>query len=118
MHGLASKNYELVSCLIEEGAVNDTAFLIPSIVIQFNLEKRVKALNVWQDETYWNERKLGIGFDHHDNTDSASINYTTLSKDLNATNTNLAYIAWSCKSTARQLAFMDQVATRYREQTL
>jgi hypothetical protein len=116
MHGLASINYDRFSYAIEEGAASTTAFLIPSIIVRYNLEQRVKALNLWQDKIYWHERKLGIRFDHHDNPDLANIDFTTLSKDLNAANTNLAYIVWSCKSTTRMLDFLDQVAMRYRTQ--
>ena len=116
IHGLASKNYDRFSNIIEAGAASDSAFLIPSIILQFSLEERPKTLNLWQDKVYWNERKLGIRFDHHDNPDLVSIDYTTLSKDLNAANTNIAYFLWSCKTTARQLAFMDEIAKRYRTQ--
>jgi hypothetical protein len=118
IHGLASNNYDRFAASIEGGAANESAFLIPSIIVQFNLEQRSKALNLWQDKIYWNERKLGIRFDHYDDPDLASIDYTTLSKDLNAANINLAYVFWSCKSTVRQLAFMDEVAKRYRIQAV
>ncbi|KAF1833979.1 hypothetical protein BDW02DRAFT_355030 [Decorospora gaudefroyi] len=116
MHGLASINYDRFSYAIQGGAASATAFLVPSVVVRYNLEQRVKALNLWQDKIYWHERKLGIRFDHHDNPDLANIDFATLSKDLNAANTNLAYIVWSCKSTTRMLDFLDQVAKRYRTQ--
>jgi hypothetical protein len=48
MHGLACRSYESFSRLVEDGAANDTAFLIPSIVMQSNLEQRLKVLNMWQ----------------------------------------------------------------------
>jgi hypothetical protein len=116
MHGLASINYDRFSYAIQEGAASTTAFLIPSIIVRYNLEQRVKSLNLWQDRIYWHERKLGIRFDHHDNPDLASIDFTTLSKDLNAANTNLAYVVWTCKSTTRMLDFLDEVARKYRAQ--
>jgi hypothetical protein len=118
MHGLASINYDRFSYAIQEGAASITTFLIPSIIVRYNLEQRVVSLKLWQDKIYWHERKLGIRFDHHDNPDLASIDFTILSKDLNAANTNLAYIAWSCKSTTRMLDFLDQVAKRYRTQAM
>tara|TARA_R110002003_G_scaffold175_2_gene14137 strand:- start:385 stop:990 length:606 start_codon:yes stop_codon:yes gene_type:complete len=114
MHGLASANYDRFASIIQDGAAKDSAFLIPSIMLQFRLEQLSKALNLWHDKVYWNERKLGIRFDHHDNPDPASIDYTTLSKDLNAANTNLAYVDWSCKTIARQLDFMDGIAHHFR----
>lgn len=117
-HGLASNNYERFAHIIEHGAAKESPFLVPSILVQCNLEQRLKALNLWQDKVYWNERKLGIRFDHHDNSDPTSIDYSTLSKDLNAVNINLAYVAWLCKNTARQLQFMDDVAKRYRTQAV
>lgn len=117
-HGLASSNYDRFAHIIEHGAAKESAFLIPSIIVQCNLEQRLKALNLWQDKVYWNERKLGIRFDHHDNPDPTSIDYSTLSRDLNAANINLAYVAWSCKNTTRQLEFMDEVSKRYRTQAV
>jgi hypothetical protein len=114
MHGLATNNYDRFSYAIQNGAAKTSAFLIPSIIIRINLERRVQGLNYWQDKIYWHERKLGIRFDHHDNPELSSIDFSTLSKDLNAANTNLAHIVWSCRSTTRMLDFLDQVAKRYR----
>lgn len=116
MHGLASNNYDRFSYAIQGGAASTSAFIVPSIIVRFNLEQRVKALNLWQDKIYWHERRIGIRFDHHDNPELSSIDFSTLSKDLNAANTNLAYIVWLCKSTTRMLDFLDQVAKRYKRQ--
>jgi FMN-dependent NADH-azoreductase len=118
MHGLASNNYDRFSYAIQQGASSTSAFLIPSMIVRFNLEQRVKALNLWQDKIYWHERRVGIRFDHHDNPKLSSIDFSTLSKDLNAANTNLAYAMWSCKSTTRMLDFLDQVAKRYKTQAI
>lgn len=116
MHGLASNNYDRFSYAIQGGASGISAFLVPSIIVRFNLEQRVKALNLWQDKIYWNERRIGIRFDHYDNPELSSIDFSTLSKDLNAVNTNLAFIVLLCKSTTRMLEFLDQVARRYKSQ--
>ncbi|KAF2626695.1 hypothetical protein BU25DRAFT_422434 [Macroventuria anomochaeta] len=62
--------------------------------------------------------KLGIRFDDLFKLDPAKLDCGTLSKDLNAANTRLAYAIWACKATARQLDFMDSVAKRYREQAI
>ena len=118
MHGLASNNYDRFANVIQKGASSTSAFLLPSIIVRFNLEQRVKALNLWQDKIYWHERRVGIRFDHHDNPELSSIDFSTLSKDLNAANTNLAYAMWSCKSTTRMLDFLDQVAKRYKQQAV
>ncbi|KAI4938048.1 hypothetical protein J4E85_000487 [Alternaria conjuncta] len=116
MHGLATHNYDRFANAIQQGAASTSAFLIPSIIVQFNLERAVQALNSWHDKIYWHERKLGIRFDHHDNPPLSSIDFGNLSKDINAANTNLARIVLSCKSIARMLDFLDQVAQRYRTQ--
>ncbi|RYN34544.1 hypothetical protein AA0119_g12375 [Alternaria tenuissima] len=116
MHGLASNNYDRFSYAIQGGASSMSTFLVPSIIVRFNLEQRVKALNLWQDKIYWNERRIGIRFDHYDNPELSSIDFSTLSKDLNAVNTNLAFIVLLCKSTTRMLEFLDQVARRYKRQ--
>ena len=118
MHGLASNNYDRFANVIQKGASSTSAFLLPSIIVRFNLEQRVKALNLWQDKIYWHERRVGIRFDHHDNPDLSSIDFGRLSRDLNAANTNLAYAMWSCKSTTRMLDFLDQVAKRYKQQAV
>ncbi|CAN9227029.1 unnamed protein product [Alternaria sp. RS040] len=94
----------------------EQGYIVPSIIVRFNLEQRVKALNLWQDKIYWNERRIGIRFDHYDNPELSSIDFSMLSKDLNAVNTNLAFIVLLCKSTTRMLEFLDQVARRYKRQ--
>jgi len=116
MHGLATHNYDRFANAIQQGAASTSAFLIPSIIVQFNLERAVQALNSWHDKIYWHERKLGIRFDHHDNPPLSSIDFGKLSRDINAANTNLARIVLSCKSITRMLDFLDQVAKRYRIQ--
>ncbi|USP72805.1 hypothetical protein yc1106_00079 [Curvularia clavata] len=118
MHGLATYNLDQFMQNIQDGAANASAFLIPSIIVRYNLNLLGKVITRWHDMIYWHERTLGIRFDHHDNVDLASLDFTSLSKNLNAANTQLAYIAWSCRSTARLLDFMDQVTERYRQKAL
>ncbi|KAH7411821.1 hypothetical protein DE146DRAFT_255853 [Phaeosphaeria sp. MPI-PUGE-AT-0046c] len=118
IQGLASTNYHRFAESVERGSAKESAFLIPSMLIQFNIEQRQVSLGIWADLVYWNERKLGIRSDHADVSDPIDIDYTTLSKELNAANTSLAYHAWSGRHTARQLLFMDQVANRYRVQAV
>lgn len=118
MHGLANKNYDHFTHDIQDGAANASAFLIPSIIIRYNLEQLGKSITWWHDQIYWHERTLGTRSDHHDSVDLASLDFTSLSRNLNAANTHLAYIAWSCRSTARLLDFMDEVTERYRQQAV
>lgn len=113
MHGLESTNYRLLAQELENGAAAQSNFLIPSLVIHHNLEVRGIALHTWHDRLYKYERTVGIRWDHNDVIDIARIDYTKLSRDLNATTTNLAYCTWSCKTTARLLDFMDDIAERY-----
>jgi hypothetical protein len=115
-HGLASDQYSHFASMIEGVNTLPSTLIIPSLVVQHNLSERLRALNRWQDDIYVNERKLGVRFDHADNPDPVGIDYTRLSKDLNAASINLAYVLWSCKNTARQLDFLDEVAKRYRTQ--
>ena len=118
MHGADSDNYTALSHAIERRAATHTSFLVPSLVIRWNLEQRTESLNHWHDRLYWHERKLGIRFDDLFKPDPAKLDYTTLSKDLNAANTRLAYAIWACKATVRQLDFLDSVAKRYRTQAV
>ncbi|KAI4917143.1 hypothetical protein J4E90_003650 [Alternaria incomplexa] len=118
MHGLASYNYDRFSSVIEEGASSASAFLVPSIIIRHNLVRRVKALNLWQDKIYWFERRVGIRYDHQDNPELSSIDFSTLSKGLNGATINIAHITWLCKSTTRMLDFLDEVTKRYRKQAI
>jgi hypothetical protein len=118
IHGLASQNYSNFSTDVENGAASESAFLVPSVIVQFNLEIRLKALNLWQDKIYWSERKLGIRFDHHDLPDLAGVDCIMLSKDLNAANINIAYSLWSGKNVSRQLTFMDDIAKQYKIQAI
>jgi hypothetical protein len=118
MHGANCANYDALSHTIETQAMSESSLLIPSSVIRWNLEQRTELLNHWQDRLYWHEKKLGIRFDDLSKPDPAKLDYVTLSKDLNAANTRLAYATWSCKATARQLDFLDSVAQRYRVQAV
>lgn len=115
MHGLAGTNLDSFAHAIEAGAANASAFLIPSIIVRYNLEQLGKSLSRWHEQIYQHERTLGIRFDHHDKVDLTKLDFTSLSRNLNAANIHLAYIAWCCKSTARLLEFMDQVTERYRQ---
>jgi hypothetical protein len=118
MHGADCTNYDSFSRTIEEHAMKETSFLIPSLVIRHNLEQRTESLNHWHGRLYWHERKLGIRFDDLFRPDPAKLDYAMLSKDLNAANTRLAYAIWACKATDKQLDFMDSVARRYRAQAV
>ncbi|EMD92193.1 hypothetical protein COCC4DRAFT_130791 [Bipolaris maydis ATCC 48331] len=118
MHGLATETYDRFARDVEEGAANESAFIIPSMIVQHNLSQLGKVIDRWHDEIYWHERALGIRYDHHDSIDLANLDFTALSRTLNAANTQLAYIAWSCKSTARLLDFLNQVTDRYRQQAM
>jgi hypothetical protein len=46
IQGLAGQNYSNFSKAVEKSAARDSAFLIPSIVLQVNLELRLNALNL------------------------------------------------------------------------
>jgi hypothetical protein len=118
IHGLASRQFQHFAFLIQRYNTLNSTLLIPSLIVQFNLEERLRALNSWHDKVYMNERKLGVRFDHYDHPDPVSIDYTMLTKDLNAASINLAYVLWSCKNTARQISFLDEVAKRYRAQAI
>jgi hypothetical protein len=118
MHGANCANYDAFSHTIEKQAVSESSFFLPSTVIRWNLEQRTESLNHWHDRLYWHERKLGIRFDDLYKPDPTQLDYVTLSKDLNAANTRLAYAVWACRATARQLDFLDQVVQRYRVQAM
>ena len=79
MHGADSDNYTALSHAIERRAATHTSFLVPSLVIRWNLEQRTESLNHWHDRLYWHERKLGIRFDDLFKPDPAKLDYTTLS---------------------------------------
>lgn len=118
MHGADCEHYDHLSQVIEKHATSESPFLIPSVIIRFNLEYRTESLNHWHDRLYWHERNIGIRFDDHYKPNVTELDYSTLSKNLNAANTRIAYTVWACKATARQLDFMDLVAARYREQAI
>lgn len=120
MHGLEDGTYREFVRHIEDGAARATPFLIPSLLIQFSLEYRLMRLNGTHDEIYDYEMRIGIRHDDGSSAPSAnpSIDYSGLAKDLNAATMNLAYMAWACQTTTRQLAFLDQVAERYRSEAV
>jgi hypothetical protein len=87
--------------------------LIPSLLIQFNLDRRLKALNEAHDDIYNFEKVLGIRYDHHEKVDVGRMEFAPFSKGLNAVTADLAYMALACSTTKKQLDFLDSIAEKY-----
>ncbi|PVI04357.1 hypothetical protein DM02DRAFT_187308 [Periconia macrospinosa] len=88
-------------------------FLIPSLLIRFNLGTRLISLDSFHEKIYQLERKLNIRYDEHSAVDFTNTDFEMMTKNTNRLNTNLAYLVWAVKSTKRELDFLDDVARRY-----
>lgn len=113
MHCLDDPRCKDFATAIEHGAAQKTTFLIPSLLIHYNLDGRLKSLNEAHDDIYNFERKLGIRYGHKEGLEFARTDFGSMSKALNAISTHLVYMGWSCQTTTRQLEFLDDVAEKY-----
>lgn len=114
MQCLEDEACTVFSTAIEHSSVMRTSsFLFPSLLIQFNLERRLKALSEAHDDIYNFEKGLGSRFDSPNQIDVESLDFGLYSRGLNAVTADLAYMTWSCNNTNKQLTFLDDVAEKY-----
>lgn len=96
-----------------------TPFLIPSLIIRFNLDHQIVDLDFVHEQIYESERSLNIRYDEHsaislNNTSLfMNMNFERMTKSVSRLSTNLGHLAWSVKERKRQLDFLDDVAERY-----
>jgi hypothetical protein len=115
MHGLEGSGIDQVPEWLENGAARETFFLIPSLILHTNLEKSLAFLNQEHDKIYSLELLLGV---RNDGPGSApaltALDFTELSVTLNYITTNLAFVAWQCKTNVRTIDFLDEIVKQYR----
>lgn len=95
-----------------------TPLLILSVLIRYNLEFRLGALNRAHEDIYSFEKGLGIRYDHPEEVHMGTLDFGHFTKGLNAVTADLAYMAWSGGNTQRQLGFLDGVAEKYKDLAL
>lgn len=100
------------------GTVERSPFMLPSAMTKLNLNARARALDGIKNEIHQLECVLGVRKDHNIHVDVRTLDYTELSRTINALNADLAWTMHSSKQTMRLLDFMDTVATRYRPEAL
>jgi hypothetical protein len=115
MHGQPGRHGYDFPVWLERGDCRETYFLIPSLMLNSNLEGRLEGLNKWHDQIYQLEVSLGIRHDVNVPHDPTKVDYIGLSKSVNAVTTDLAFFAWQCKTNIRLLKFMDEIASKYRQ---
>ncbi|KAF3051668.1 hypothetical protein E8E11_010467 [Didymella keratinophila] len=93
-------------------------FLLPSAITRLNLDARARSLDRIKNEIYELELALGDRRDHEKHVDVRTLDYSQLSRDINALNARLSWTMHSCKQTKRLLDFMDTVAVRYTSMAL
>ncbi|KAF2734622.1 hypothetical protein EJ04DRAFT_576734 [Polyplosphaeria fusca] len=118
MHGLDTPLYHSIPTLLPSLSPTTTFLLLPALLLRTNMLHHTTMIesNVHRLLPY--ERLLGLRFSSH--APSPPANHTAIDYDLitnlvNATQTDLAFLTWQCKTIARQLDFLDAVAARYRE---
>lgn len=115
MHGLEGSGINQVPEWLEEGAARETFFLIPSLILHRNLERSLAFLNKEHDKIYRTELLLGVRNDGPGPAPAlTALDFTELSVTLNSITTNLAFVAWQCKTNMRTIDFLDEIARRYR----
>lgn len=100
------------------GASEWSPFLLPSAMTKVNLDARVKSLDGMLGEIYNLECQLSVRTEHAADVDLRKLDFTALSREINALNGRLAWTMHSLKQTKRLLAFMDTVAECYRTKAL
>jgi hypothetical protein len=114
MHGLEGSGIGRVPEWLQEGAAKETFFLIPSLILNQNLESSLNFLNIEHDRIYHSELLLGVRNDGPSPAPPlATLDFTELSVTLNSITTNLAFVAWQCKTNVRTLSFLDQIVRQY-----
>ena len=115
MHGLEGSGIDQVPEWLEEGAARETFFLIPSLILNQNLERSLIFLNKEHDRIYRSELLLGVRNDGPGPAPAlAALDFTELSVTLNSITTNLAFVTWQCKTNVRTIDFLDQISKQYR----
>ena len=100
------------------GTVERSPFLLPSAMTKLNLDARARALDGIKNDIYQLESQLGVRKDLNLNVDLRTLDYSELSRTINALNAGLAWTMHSSKQTMRLLDFMDTVARRYKSMAL
>lgn len=100
------------------GASEQSPFMLPSVITELNLDARTESLDKTQSEIYQLECALGVRRDRDTHVDILSIDYSVLSRTINALNADLSWTMHSCKQTKRLLEFMDTVATNHKTKAL
>ncbi|KAL1649774.1 hypothetical protein SLS61_006151 [Didymella pomorum] len=100
------------------GTIERSPFMLPSVMTKLNLDARARALDGIKNDIYQLECQLGVRKDHDMHVDVRTLDYTELSRTINALNAGLAWTMHSCKQTMRLLDFMDTVTRRYKSMAL
>jgi hypothetical protein len=118
MHCLPERTCESFCTAIEQGSLRQTPFLVPNLIIQFNLDTRLNSLEIYHETIYGLERDLNVRYSNEERGDFREMGFEVLIKEVNRVTTNLAYISFACQGTTRQLSFLDSVAERYHTMAL
>ena len=119
MHALSSSilsSFE--DAILASRLTQTTPFLIPSLLIQFNLDFWLKRLRVAHADIYNCEKLMGTRYDQPGDVDVGTLGIGRISKVLHAVTADLAFMAWVGKNADRQLEFLDGVAEKYADQAV
>jgi hypothetical protein len=100
------------------GTSEKSPFLLPSLLIREHLRTRLSSLDEKQDQIYVLEQTMGIRIDQSMQVDIRSLNFSSMTRELNGLNSNLAWTLHSCRRTKRLLEFMDSIAAKYRSKAI
>ncbi len=114
MHGLYS---DLMERFVDNVCNHslETFFLLPSMLLELNLQGALAAIDLWHENIYEIECKTGVRWDAQEPS-LEDVDLTALTRDINSATTNLAYWASACKTYQSMLDFLDGIARQYHTQ--
>ncbi|KAF1954165.1 hypothetical protein CC80DRAFT_550621 [Byssothecium circinans] len=98
---------------IENGTTFPNPFLVPALIIQFNLEAHLFYVDHYLDRIYMLELQLRICQNRKRNAAFMDMEFNEMTKDLYQVISKLASVVTACSTTQRQCAFLDDVAVSY-----
>jgi hypothetical protein len=118
MHGLESNLMKnLIQNVRNHSHSLETFFLLPSMILELNLQGTLRALSHWHSAVYDIECKTGVRWDAKEES-LENLDMTALTRDIKSTTTNLAYWASACQTYQSTLDFLDGIAQQYRTQAI
>ena len=118
VHGLYSDLMEQLICNVSNHSNSlETFFLLPSMILELNLQGTLRAIDSWHKDIYKMECKTGVRWDAEEQN-LEGLDLAALTRDINSATANLAYWTLACRTYQSMLDFLDEIARQYRTQAI